>query len=113
LIVAIGSPVPIGLPSASFTARVTGDDGRTLLVHRDGDPFRSLPVTGADFTTTFEAPAPGRYRLQLQRGSAIDTVSSPIYLEPGRRRCSAATAGPCGCAARPAGGSGSRRAGAF
>jgi hypothetical protein len=26
---------------------------------------------------------PGRYRLQVQRTSSIEAVSSPIYLEPG------------------------------
>jgi len=82
-----GSPAIMGDtlrgPAAAFKATVTGGDGRTLLVYRDGDPFRTVPVAGNDFSTTFDAAGPGRYRLQLQRGSAIDTVSSPIYFESG------------------------------
>jgi hypothetical protein len=66
-------------PGAAFKATVTGGDGRTLIVFRDGEPFRSVAVAGNDFITTFDAAGPGRYRLQLQRGSAIDTVSSPIW----------------------------------
>jgi len=62
---------------------VTGGDGRTLTVYRDGEPFRTVAVAGNDFSTAFDASGPGRYRLQLQRGSTIDTVSSPIYFESG------------------------------
>ena len=69
--------------SAGFTARVTGGDGRSLTVLRNGEVFRSVTVSGADFATSFDSAGPGRYRLQLQRGSTIDTVTSPIYLEPG------------------------------
>jgi len=70
-------------PSATFTARVTGGDGRSLNVVRDGQTISTVPVAGNDFSTSFDAAQPGRYRLQLQRGSTIDTVSSPIYLESG------------------------------
>jgi hypothetical protein len=69
--------------SAGFTVRVSGGDGRSLTVLRDGEVFRTLSVSGDEFSTTFDATEPGRYRLQLQRGSTIETVSSPIYLEPG------------------------------
>ncbi len=69
--------------SASFTARVIGGDGRSLTVYRDGAVFRTVAVSGADFSTSFDSAGPGRYRLQLQRGSTIEAVSSPIYLEPG------------------------------
>lgn len=78
--------------SAAFIARVIGGDGRSLTVYRDGDPFRTFPVSGEDFSVGFDSAGPGRYRLQLQRGSTIETVSSPIYLEAGageviRRDC--------------------------
>ena len=69
--------------SARFTARVTGGDGRTLIVYRNGEAFRSVPVTGNEFTTAFDAAGAGRYRLQLQRGSSIESVSSPIYFSVG------------------------------
>lgn len=82
-----GAPAIMGdtvrAASATFTARVTGGDGRSLTVSRNGQPISTLPVSGNDFSTSFDATQPGRYRLQLERGSTIDTVSSPIYLEPG------------------------------
>ncbi len=82
-----GAPAIMGdtvrAPSADFTARVTGGDGRSLVVYRNGEVFRTVPVTGNDFSTDFPAAGAGRYRLQLQRDSTIDTVSSPIYVEPG------------------------------
>lgn len=80
---------------ARFTARVLGGapgsiaarpDPLTLLVLRDGLPLRAAPVTSDDFQLAFETAQPGRYRLQVMRGSAIEAVSSPIYLEPARRR---------------------------
>ena len=58
--------------------------GRTLNVVKDGQAFRAVPVTGDDFAYAFTATEPGRYRLQVTRGQTIETVSSPIYLEPGR-----------------------------
>lgn len=82
-----GSPAIMGdtvrASSAGFTARVTGGDGRSLTVFRNREVFRTVAISGNEFSTTFDATEPGRYRLQLQRGSTIDTVSSPIYLEPG------------------------------
>ena len=69
--------------SAGFTAHVTGGDGRSLTVIRDGEVFRTFAVTGQDFSTGFDSAGPGRYRLQVQRDSTIETVSSPIYFEQG------------------------------
>ena len=69
--------------SARFTARVTGGDGSTLIVYRDGEAWRSIPVSGNAFVTEFDSAGPGRYRLQLQRGSTIESVSSPIYARAG------------------------------
>ena len=75
-----------------FTARVTGagfpgtdpakPEPYALLVLRDGLPFLVAPVTEDDFELSFQGLLPGRYRLQLQRGTTIEAVSSPIYLEP-------------------------------
>jgi hypothetical protein len=82
-----GAPAIFGdtvrAPEAAFSARVMGGAGRTLFVVRDGAVLRTAGVTGQDFTLRFRAARPGRYRLQLQRGTTIETVSSPIYLEPG------------------------------
>ena len=68
---------------ASFAARVLGGHGRTLQVIKDGRVLRSVGVRGSEFPHRFDDEGPGRYRLQLVRGTTIDTVSSPIYLEPG------------------------------
>ena len=72
-----------------FTARVLGGGPRprppelpyTLLVVKDGEPFRTVPVTRDDFAYRFRSAGPGRYRLQLQRGTTIEALSSPIYVE--------------------------------
>ena len=69
--------------SAAFDVRVTGGPGRTLQVVKDGQVFRTATVSGDDFRFGFTATEPGHYRLQVQRGQTIETVSSPIYLEPG------------------------------
>lgn len=69
---------------ASFTARVLGASAgqpRTLVVLKDGFPFHAAPVTSNDFVFEFTAEEPGDYRLQLQRGSAIEALTNPITLE--------------------------------
>jgi uncharacterized repeat protein (TIGR01451 family) len=71
-------------------ARAVRPGNYELFVLKDGAPFLSAPIpppTGdpaADDRFEFEFPGllPGRYRLQVQRDSAIEAVSSPIYLEP-------------------------------
>ncbi len=82
-----GPPAIIGdtieAADAQFSARVTGGDGRLLLVLRNGVTSGVVPVLGNDFTHRFRASGPGRYRLQLMRGTTIETVSSPIYVEQG------------------------------
>jgi len=77
---------------ASFTARVIGGNGRQLQIVKDGATVATVPVTSDDFTYRFEGQGPGRWRLQVMRGSLIDTVSSPIWIKPGwggaeRQRC--------------------------
>ncbi len=69
--------------SAQFTVRVMRGSGRTLTLYRDDSAISTVPVTSDDFSTSFPSSGLGRYRLQLDRGSTIETVSSPIYLEPG------------------------------
>ncbi len=83
----MGDTLRVG--SAEFTARVIGaGPGATrpgnyeLFVLKDGLPFLATPVAGDDFTFSFASAGTGRYRLQLQRDSAIEAVSSPIYVEP-------------------------------
>jgi hypothetical protein len=77
---------------ASFKARVIGGNGHQLLIVKNGVTVATVPVTGDDFVYRFEGKGSGRWRLQLMRGSLIDTVSSPIWVEPGwggveRQRC--------------------------
>jgi hypothetical protein len=72
---------------ASFTVTVLGGEPnpqpRTLLVMKDGEEWRSVPVTSGEFEFEFTSDGPGDYRLQLQRGSAIEAVSNPItVVEP-------------------------------
>lgn len=72
--------------SARFTATVLGGapspELRMLVVLKDGLPIATVPVTGDDFAYEFEATEPGGYRLQLQRGTAIEALSNPITLRP-------------------------------
>jgi hypothetical protein len=78
--------------SAAFTAHVIGGISRTmpvngpveLLIVKDGATIQTVPVTSDDFTYSFTATEHGRYRLQLQQGVFLQTISSPIYFEPRR-----------------------------
>jgi hypothetical protein len=75
---------------ASFVARVIGGISRTLpsngpvelQIVKDGVPIESATVTSDDFSLPFNTTDHGRYRLQVQQGSALEVVSSPIYFEP-------------------------------
>jgi hypothetical protein len=69
---------------AKFRVRVRGGAGRELLVVKDGATVASVPVTSDPFTYRFDGDGSGRWRLQLMRAALIDTVSSPIWVEPGR-----------------------------
>ena len=76
---------------AGFRARVIGGGPASdpsspepyeLFVIKDGEPFLGpILVTSDSFTFEFPGTAPGRYRLQLQRTTRIETLTSPIYLE--------------------------------
>ncbi|MBW3595069.1 MAG: CehA/McbA family metallohydrolase [Actinobacteria bacterium] len=86
----LGQPAIMGdritASTAAFTATVLGGapdpQVRTLLVMRNGEEYRSVPVPSDEFTYEFSADGPGDYRLQLQRGTAIEAVSNPITLAP-------------------------------
>jgi hypothetical protein len=73
---------------ATFSARVlNGFDASKpaplmLTVVKDGLPWRTETVTSDDHVLSFDATEHGRYRLQLERGSTIEAVSSPIWFEP-------------------------------
>ncbi len=75
-----------------FLARVLGGapggntsepDPYELVVLKNRVPILAVPVTSDDFSLPFPALGPGRYRLQLQRSSSIEAVSSPIHAVPG------------------------------
>ena len=72
--------------AAEFTARVTGGgagpEPLQLVVVKDGLPLLAVPVTSADFTYSFPSAGAGRYRLQVQRGTAIEALTTPIWLRP-------------------------------
>jgi hypothetical protein len=70
---------------ARFRVRVLGGAGRELLVVKNGRTVATVPVTSERFTHRFRGSGRGRWRLQLMRGPLIDTVSSPIWIEPSRR----------------------------
>ncbi|HYH58566.1 MAG TPA: CehA/McbA family metallohydrolase [Thermoleophilaceae bacterium] len=69
---------PLAATEATFTARVTGGGGedRRLIVLRDGQQILTRDVTSDDF----EGDRAGDYRLQLERGAAIDGLTNPITL---------------------------------
>jgi hypothetical protein len=75
---------------ASFDARVIGGISRTLPAYgpvelrivKDGVAIQSANVTSDDFSLPFSTTEHGRYRLQVQQGTVIEVVSSPIYFEP-------------------------------
>lgn len=73
--------------SATFSAQVLGaapsPQPRVLLVLRDGVPVLSFPLADGDETFMFTGLVAGSYRLQLQRGSAIEALTNPITLVSG------------------------------
>ena len=71
-----------GLPGdrATLTARVIGGDGDTLLVLRDGRQIASVPVGGEDFRHEMPVSGAGDYRLQVMRGAAVQSLTTPIRL---------------------------------
>ena len=82
----MGDTLPVG--SAELTATVLGaapsPEPRTLLILHDGVVVEAWPVVSNEFTVSYTATDAGDYRLQLQRGSAIEALSNPITLAPKR-----------------------------
>ncbi|HEX2087299.1 MAG TPA: CehA/McbA family metallohydrolase, partial [Solirubrobacteraceae bacterium] len=67
--------------SATLVARVIGGTNRhTLVVLRNGQPISSAPVTGGMFVHEVVVTQAGDYRIQVQRGSAIESLTTPIRL---------------------------------
>jgi hypothetical protein len=83
----MGDTVPRG---SKLHARVIGGapladptkpPGYQLVVFKDRLPLYVMPVLNGDFSFgPFLTLGAGRYRLQLQRGTSIDAVSSPIWV---------------------------------
>ena len=72
----------------TFVARVlhaepwadpTEHDPFELVLFRDRAPVLAVPITQDDQTVTLPALGAARYRLQLQRSSSIEAVSTPIW----------------------------------
>ena len=66
---------------ARMTARVIrGGPTMQLVLLRDGDPIQTVPVSGANFARTFAVSGAGNYRLQVQEGTTIHSLTNPITL---------------------------------
>ena len=84
-----GRPVAImgdtvDAPSADLEARVSNAAGGPYVLQlvKDGQVARTDPVAGPQATVNIPAQGPGRYRLQLMRGSAVEAVTTPIWIGP-------------------------------
>jgi hypothetical protein len=82
-----GRPVAImgdtvDAPAADLLARVLNAGGGSyeLQVLRGREVIRRQTVSGAETTVSLPGMGPGRYRLQLMRGSAVEALSSPIWV---------------------------------
>ena len=56
----------------------------TVSVYRNAVPVLTLPLPSTGDSFEFELPSLGyaRYRLQVQRETGIETISSPVYVDP-------------------------------
>lgn len=54
------------------------------VVYRNTDPILTVPLPPAGDELAFELPSLGyaRYRLQVQREGSIETIASPVYIDP-------------------------------
>ena len=72
--------------AADFTASVlnvpAGGDPFTLHLVRNAVAVASVPVAAPTTTHVFAVNEPGRYRLELRRGTAVWALTTPIWLEP-------------------------------
>ena len=74
----------VDAPSADLEARVSNASGGPYVLQlvKDGQVARADPVAGPQATVKVPAQGPGRYRLQLMRGSAVEAVTTPIWIGP-------------------------------
>ena len=78
--------------SARLVARVIGGvsrpgaGARKLVVLKDGARIAEVPVTSDDFRYRFRSTGRGGYRIQLERGAAVEALTNPITLGKRRRR---------------------------
>ena len=71
-------------PGAGFTARVTGGSGRQLLIVKNGVTVKTVPGDERRLRLSLQpAAAPGTGASSSMNGSLVETVSSPIWVEPG------------------------------
>jgi hypothetical protein len=92
-----------GVGRARLSAHVTGGDGATLEVWRDGVRVESAPVTGDDATLDFDYPVSGeleRYRIELGADGGRATVTSHLWIDGDP----SLDGGGCGCRAGDRGG---------
>ncbi len=87
-------------------ARATRPGLYTVILYRNTLPVLALPLPPAGDSFQFELPTLGyaRYRLQVQREAAIETISSPVYVDPeagGPDPPEPPPAPPATCAAAP------------
>ncbi|MEO8842950.1 MAG: CehA/McbA family metallohydrolase [Kofleriaceae bacterium] len=79
----------------AFTVHITGGDGTYIQLWKDGVKDEQRPVTGADFTTTFDrdpTAALARYRVQL-----INDINQPIVVTSHIYAKGTPAATGCGC----------------
>ena len=50
---------------------------------KNGTTVETVPITDDDFVHEFHGVGNGRWRLQVMSDRLIQTVSSPIWIEPG------------------------------
>ncbi len=100
--VGLGDTV-VDVGSARLEVHVTGGDGVTAELWRDGARIETAAVTGADWTGQFAYPVSGeleRYRVELVDGGGRITVTSHLYVDGDPALAPPdGDDGGCGCAA--------------
>lgn len=78
---------------ATVEVTISGGDGQTLNVHKDGEPFGTVPIVGDEFSYSFEAVRDNAggslgtfYRIETFNGSYLTTIANPIFLQAPSRR---------------------------
>ena len=73
--------------TATLSATVTGGEGKTLLVIKNGSTTNRIPIDGDPFTHEGEVAAPAegedRYRHQVVSGATELTIGSYVWLQAG------------------------------